>query len=104
MKLIAVLLLAIVALSQTRVAPAQIRNWQQLRSSTSNGTAISISQLAISADSIRSWQEHARYPSYAAYRVAVVATQKVPILITCNSAEPGKGECADHFPLWFRLK
>lgn len=97
----AVLALAVGLGAQTRVEPKHVRRWPQLCHTGGAGTCYPVAQLALDASVRGLWEKAAWAPAYDQYRVAVVTTQRLPILITCGRAGQG---CANWFPLWFNSK
>lgn len=95
---LALLVLALPLAGQTRTEPRQVRLWAQLCHVGGAGTCLPMRQVRMDDKARATWEKAARLPTYAQYRVAVVKTQDLPILITCGPS--GRG-CASHFPLWF---
>lgn len=85
------------AAGPTRLAPGQVKDWATVRNPTSTGTSIAIGQLNLDPDVAELLTAHATNRWYPEYRVAVTATQRAPILITCQH-QP----CDSRWPLWFR--
>lgn len=89
---------------QTRLAPSQVKAWQQVappNGGTNGGTAIRLNQLAIDPAWIDLWVG-AMQAGYDHYNVAVVNGQPFPVLITCarpDSSPLGPG-CAGGL-FWF---
>lgn len=101
-KLWMVALLAGMMPGQTLIAPRQVKSWQQLQAPNRAGTSLSIRQVSLhpanNPEMWAYWEKVLRAPVYEQYRVAVVPSQRSPILITCG---PGGRGCANYFPLWF---
>ncbi len=96
-----ILLLALLAGTlgaQTLINPRHFKHWHQLKHTGGQGTSFTIRQVRMDPSVRPFWERAASVPTYEQYRVAVVSTQELPILITCGPA--GRG-CANWFPLWF---
>lgn len=101
MRAVLALLLAPVLWGQTQVKITQIRNWQQVESLMSRGTALSLDQVSLDPYARSVWKREAASPSYARYRAAVVEGGRHVVLITCQTRV---NSCAEQHPLWFSVK
>lgn len=95
---LALLALAAPLAGQTQAEPRQVRLWPQVCHVGGAGTCLPMRQVRMDDKARAIWEKAARLPTYEQYRVAVVPTQRLPILITCG---PGGRGCANWFPLWF---
>jgi len=99
-----ILLLLPLVLGQTKVKPEQVRNWTQLKHAGGGGTQLSIRQLQLGSPyATASWEAVATRSTYPAqYRVAIVPTQRLPILITCyERTSECNARASRVYPLWF---